>query len=226
MKKIITLIVLVVIVYFGFKFFQKSPTDMSLEIVSVPSDVASSSFCHDIVEKTITENFNEGNNPVEFTTLVTCTIPIGHSRTAELEFKNNAAEGDEPDFDIGITSSGFVSSSQQHISLAYSPTYSRSDVNLHDDINFDGYKDMLLRVLSPRAAQFTYYVYNPKTRLFDESEALSSIFLPTFDAEKKQITATADIPNYYVDDSGEQQYYTPEEQTTVFVFKDGEYVSE
>ena len=108
----------------------------------------------------------------------------------------------------------------QTIPIAYS-TY--SDINLHDDINFDGYKDLLVRVQSPRASQFTYYIYNPSKKIFEADDNLSNIFTPTFDSKDKLITCIPDIPNYYTDENGDQQYYSAAEQTSVYKFQDGKY---
>lgn len=175
-------------------------------------------FCDLITKKTHKENDDSGLYTKSYITNNTCVVDIGNNKKIVFTFKNITTEK-EPEFVLEIQDGS--GKSKQTIPLAYDWSYNIYNINLHDDINFDGYKDMLFRVLSPRAAEYTYYVFNPKTNLFEENELLSFIFSPTFDSVRKTITTTPDIPNYYIDDNGEQQYYTPEQQTRRFKFEDG-----
>jgi hypothetical protein len=182
-------------------------------------------FCDSLFSRThkeIEELVYESN--FEYSTRITdvsCVIDIGNKKEFNFTFKNTANKKD-PVFVLEISDT--VQKKRQALPIDYWWFYDVYTINLHDDINFDGYRDMLVRVLSPRAAQFTYYTFNPETNLFEANEVLSFIFSPTFDPVKKTITTTPDIPNYYTDDNGEQQYYTAEEQTSVFELKDGVWV--
>lgn len=175
--------------------------------------------CDEISDKSISSNL-ESNSSTEHATPGFCDISIGKNLSYKFSFENISKQAN-PEFVLNIYSSN--NNIIQSIPLDYAWSFNNLTINLHDDINADGYKDLLVRVFAPRAAQFTYYIYNPTKKIFEKSDVLSNIFLPTFDAKNMTIKATADIPNYYYDDNGNQQYYTPEEQTTVFKFKDGKY---
>lgn len=210
---------LVILKYDPFSMIRPVPSSISsAEVALVKPD---EKFCNDIVHKTHRENFNDGLNPEEFTTPSVCTLDIGKNTSYLFSFESTSTEvGTDFFLNIYTPDHTFL----QTLPFDYSWQYDVHTINLHDDINFDGYNDLLLRVASPRAAQFTYYIYNPKTKIFEADDKLSNIFSPTFDTKKRTITATPEIPNYYIDDNGEQQYYTPEEQTTVFRFRNGKYV--
>ncbi len=175
-------------------------------------------FCDSIFNKPHKENFMDELTWKSYVTSNRCVFDIGNKREFAFTFNNTGTEKD-PVFVLEISDS--KNKTKQTIPLAYAWSYNIDTINLHDDINFDGYKDMLFRVLSPRAAEYTYYTFNPETNLFEANEALSFIFSPNFDPVKKTITVTPDIPNYYTDDNGEQQYYTPEQQTRRFKFEGG-----
>jgi hypothetical protein len=58
------------------------------------------------------------------------------------------------------------------------------------DINYDGYLDMKVRTSSGAYNfYYDYYVYNPKTYMFDATPLLSSIVNPSEDLSKKTITS-------------------------------------
>lgn len=176
-------------------------------------------FCDSIVNKTITKI----TPSMEYTVPVSCNISIGKEVSYIFSFEN-ISEDKKPDFILNLYNSSdntFV----QGIKLAYSWKFDTYTINLHDDINGDGYKDMLLRVFGPRASQFTYFIYNPTKNVFEEDNVLSKIFTPTFNKETMEINTTADVPDYYTDGNGEQQYSTPEEDTEVFKFKNGKYTN-
>lgn len=178
------------------------------------------SFCDSLADKSHKENFNDGYNVAGLTSPGTCELSLGENTSAIFSFEN-ISKTNEPEFVLNIYSTD--GRKIQTLPVAYSWKFDVNTINLHDDINFDGYKDALLRVSSPRAAQFTYYIYNSEKEVFEVDGALSYIFSPTFNPVTKTITTTPDIPNYYFNEAGGQEYYTPEEQTTVFEYKNGKY---
>ncbi len=175
-------------------------------------------FCENLINKTPTESFillgNKNNSGY-------CPVNVSSDVTLLFSFENISSSSTDPAFVLNIYDSNKVL--LQTLPIEYNWEISPITMNIHDDINFDGYRDLLLRVMGIRSSQFTYYRYNPSLKIFEEDEVLFSIFLPTFDINKKTISSTADTPNYYWDDEGNQKYYTPEEQTTVFKFENGEY---
>lgn len=181
-------------------------------------------FCDDIMQKAPSEIFSDGENQsVIVTSERICQENIGHNTSYLFSFEN-ISQNAAPNFVLNIYTPDMIL--VQTMPIDYSWQFGEDTINLHDDINFDGYKDMLLRVYSPRATEFTYYIYNPTRKIFEPENTLSGIFSPTFNSQNKTITSTPDISNYYYDKMGDQQYYTPEEQTTVFKFKDGKYYKE
>lgn len=164
---------------------------------------------YETIEPHVEEN-NEGDGY--------CMVTIGNGLSYYFVF---ASTTDKLKFDYESQDKQVLtiySMDMKKIQVVETPNAAWGEVSLHDDVNFDGYKDILGRIWSPRASQYSYYVFNPENGKFEEDEVLSSIFSPTLDMEKKVITATADVPNYYTDKFGDQQYYTPEEQTTEYVF--------
>jgi len=57
-----------------------------------------------------------------------------------------------------------------------------------DDINFDGYKDLLLLTQVEGYFLSDYYVYDSFAKKFKTSKVLQNLYLPVFDKDKKQIT--------------------------------------
>jgi hypothetical protein len=201
---------------------ESSPVEQSTPEAQV--EIPGNFFCNTIAEKTHNEISHSLENLQEQHSPGSCIISIGNNVSFIFSFEDIREKGNgDPKFILNIYT--LPKTLVQSLPLDYSWQYDEYSVNLHDDINFDGYRDLLLRVLSPRAAQFSYYIYNPMTNKFEVDEVLSDIFSPIFDPIHKTISATPDIPNYYYDANGDQQYYTSEEQTTVFEFKNGSYVA-
>lgn len=65
--------------------------------------------------------------------------------------------------------------------------------HIHDDINFDGYKDLWIRdglgVLDNTPV--TYWVYNPELQKFEMDKKLQTVSNPIFDATRKEITTSS-----------------------------------
>lgn len=200
--------------------FLYSPTSVNDNNTDGLPPMFDTSFCSVLTNNTPVENLNLENYILKKTSGY-CPIDIGHETRISFVFENTSASSTDPEFTLKLYDSN--KKLLQTLPIEYNWEISQNTVNLHDDINFDGYKDILLKVFGPRSSEFTYYIYNPTLHIFEESETLSYIFLPTFDAENATISATADTPNYYQDEHGEQQYYTPEEQTTRFKFENGTY---
>jgi len=177
-------------------------------------------FCNSILNKTHNDNFNDGYDVPEFTSPGVCEINIGEETSYIFSFEN-VSKSNEPDFILNIYSQN--GRKIQTLPIEYSWSFNVNTINLYDDINFDGYNDILLRVFGPRAAEFTYYIYSPEKEIFEKNNTLSNIFSPTFDSAKKTITTTPDISNYYYNEAGEQKYYPKEEQTIVFEYINGKY---
>jgi hypothetical protein len=65
------------------------------------------------------------------------------------------------------------------------------DINLAEDINFDGYKD--LRIINARGANimgYDYWMFNPTLKKFEKDPVLARIPYPSFDSGEKTITAS------------------------------------
>jgi hypothetical protein len=193
------------------------------QLTTVNSIKFNKEFCDTIANQKISEVIKVGDG-VTYTLPDSCIILIGNGVSYRFSFET--IPSDFPNKELAFTLKVYNSSNGtlvQSIDLDYDSSFNNLTINLHDDVNADGYKDMLVRVLSPRAAEFTYFIYNPAKNMFEEDTVLSNIFTPSFDKQNMKISSTPDIPNYYADENGEQQYYTPEEQTTVFTFKNGKY---
>jgi len=155
------------------------------------------------------------------TTSGACQVSVGPNTSLNFSFDNISAST-TPRFVLNIFDP--VTNQVQSIRLAYDWEYNNSIINLNDDINFDGYKDMLMRTFGRRASQFNYYLYDPVSKTFKMDEMLSSIYTPTFNPQERTITTTPDIASYYIDNNGEQKYSTPEDETSVYKFVQGKYV--
>ena len=84
------------------------------------------------------------------------------------------------------------------------------DINISEDINFDGYK--ALRIVNVRGANirgYNYWIFNPELKRFEKDPVLANLPYPSFDGDKKTITAfhAANFGNY----------------SAVFKFIDGKY---
>lgn len=84
------------------------------------------------------------------------------------------------------------------------------DINIAEDINFDGYKD--LRIVNVRGANiggYNYWIFNPELKKFEKNPVLANIPYPSFDRTKRTITA------FHAANSGDY--------SAVFKFIDGKY---
>jgi hypothetical protein len=200
---------------FAWQYFYKTADKMS----SINSLLLSKEFCDGIVQNKIKDNEKVVNNNQKIISPGACRIEIGKGVQYLFSFDDKTT-GNIPNFILTIYNANM--NRIQAIPLDYPWFFSLTTINLHDDINFDGYKDLLIRVSGPRASEYTYYAYNPLKKIFEKNDILSYIFTPTLNIDKREISTTPNIPNYYFDDNGNMDYYTPEEQTTFFKFIDGE----
>lgn len=84
------------------------------------------------------------------------------------------------------------------------------DINIAEDINFDGYKD--LRIVNARGANirsYNYWIFDPELKRFEKDPVLANLPYPSFDGDKKIITAS------YATNFGDY--------SAVFKFIDGKY---
>jgi len=106
----------------------------------------------------------------EFKLPVICTFDIGK------DFKNwlfTVSEKVETDTEPSMYEIEIKNKKRdvvQTIRIGQQGSFKDGFLNMAYDINFDGYKDILLRVLSPRVAEFTYYIYNPEKEMFENQE--------------------------------------------------------
>lgn len=71
-------------------------------------------------------------------------------------------------------------------------TFPKDQLFKIEDMNFDGKQDFRLMEFLPAAPNvpFLFYIYNPKTKLFEHSPEYEKITSPTFDDEKEQINSS------------------------------------
>ncbi|WP_424494948.1 XAC2610-related protein [Salinimicrobium sp. GXAS 041] len=74
----------------------------------------------------------------------------------------------------------------------FSKTFPHDQLFAIEDMNFDGNTDFRLMEFLPAAPNvpFLFWIFNPKTQLFEESKNYEGITSPEFDYEKKQISSS------------------------------------
>lgn len=186
-----------------------------------PAQALNQNFCDLITKIPYTTPLNPPFDWQTATTSGSCKISLNSDTTFIFSFDNISAST-TPRFVLNIFNP--LNNQVQSIRLAYDWEYNNKVINLHDDINFDGYKDMLIKTFGRRASNFLYYLYDPLSETFVEDEVLSGIYTPTFSSKERTITTTPDVASYYFDDKGEQQYSTPKEETSIYRFVEGKYI--
>lgn len=243
-KRIIIFIIIILILGGGYFAYLKLTNNVNKETTNLETTVKKESssnqnslpeqkvalpikldeeFCRTIRDEAISDIYNNQEEYyIKYDVSGYCNINIGKGISNIFAFENISKDIKKPEFVLNIYTQN--KEIVQSLTLNYPWEFNTSTINIHDDINADGYKDLLVRVFGARSSEFTYYIYNPVKKIFEEDDVLSNIYIPTFNKKNMEISSTADTPNYYYDKNGEQQYYTPEEQTTVFEFKNGNYV--
>lgn len=186
------------------------------------TSILDNSFCDSLTRKdgNVSKDYDKEVREIKISG--SCYINIGNNTNLLFYFENTAeAKDKDPKFVLKIYDSN--KSIVQVIQLDYSWSYNEETISLRDDINFDGYNDLLVKVFGPRASQFTYYTYDSLNKKFVIVDSLTRIFTPSFDSKSKTITTKPDVPSYYFDNNGDQQYYLPSEQNAVYRFIKGTY---
>ena len=140
---------------------------------------------------------------------ITCAIDIGHDTNVSLIVSENN--------DISITKDGktiFTDTDDTDGGFDPSGPFLTPDYVGFSDITFDEYKDLVVMTNSA-AYNFTYayYVYNPKTGMYDSTPILSDIVNPEFDPSTKTMVSHdkgRGLDDIYTDDT--------------YAFQNGKYV--
>ncbi len=192
--KIVSLVVVVVVlVLSGYLWIKES----SKESVLSPED---QKICNEI------QGINSPEGSSDIDRVVNCKVYI-HPQLQPYLFR------------LSTTTVEIYSSNKNDLVQEITPDtlgiFYSNNIEIKDDINFDGYKDLLVKTFAgARNSLYTYFIFDPKNGKFEEDWLLRKLPFPYFDKEQKSIF-TDPLPNYVnPDDSWQSETYE---------FKNGEY---
>ena len=138
---------------------------------------------------TLAEPFNKPEGGEKFDFPLNCYFDIGHGF---LKWNFKVPEENEKNVVLEISDSAgkLVQKITIEDETIETDFFLDGDINVAEDINFDGYKD--LRIVNARGANITgynYWIFNPMLKRFEKDPVLENIPYPSFDGDKKTITA-------------------------------------
>ncbi len=178
MKKPLVLILIIctlVVVIFAivrYQYAEKVAVKVDEEIITTTDPLCDS----------LTSNRPKG---IEHEVACTLTIHEASGLTRRFEFTGNL---------IKVYESNNIDLVQTiELNKILSVGYGGPIFHIHDDINFDGYKDIWIRdglgILDNTPS--TYWVYNQTTGRFEPDPVLQSVSNPVFDPVKKEVTTSS-----------------------------------